>query len=629
MFNSDLDKKSVLIWDRHHLTRVPDFEGECYLWQSYFEERSKRKYSIPKYLDKNRNRLREKYNSLIYDLGEKRIQKKRIVDWMMIRPGFSYWWMTLIVEGNYGKSSFMTDLVKLLALEEILATSSFDRIEICSDNDLLKSVVRKFCKSKNIKFYEHDLEKPPFFSKSFTIRSLYSKIFYPLQAIVALIRYLYLIHSLRKQTLPEKRIQNTHITFFDYFFHLKLNKNEPFIFKSDYWTILIDFLRNARVKTHWSHIFIPHSLVANSRKALSVLEQFNLEKTEAHSFLEGFIDRKAILKTFFDYCRLLMLSIRIREFSSLCKTELLGFDFWVLIKADFFNSLRGAIAVQNLFFLNSIENCFDNLPFQKLGFYLQENQAWEMALIHVWRKKRYGTLIGVPHATIRFWDLRYFRDRRSFKNAMPMPDLVALNGIKSSEAFLEGRYPKDQIREVEALRYIHILANTKVHRTGNKKKVVRVLILTDYLPGATILQIQTLINALPALERKYEFILKAHPAYPVDNTEFPGLNFTVTCNSLSDLLNEVDIAYTSNITSASLDAFSAGVPVISMLDGTTLNMSPLLGLKNVTFVSDGRELAKALESQSFSPKRIDQSRMIFHLDKELTKWKELLDLKDF
>ncbi|TGM56510.1 TIGR04326 family surface carbohydrate biosynthesis protein [Leptospira adleri] len=628
MFNFDLDKKSVLIWDC--LTSPPDFEGETYLWQNYTEDKPNRRYSIPQYVEKNRVRLREKYNSLIYELGEKQIQGKRIVDWLMIRPEFSYWWMTLIVEGNYGKSSFMTPLVKLLAFEEIFAESIFEKIVICSDDVRLKNVVRKFCKDKNITFCEHVSGNSAIFLKRFALRNLYSSFSYPVQAIVAFVRYLYLIRSLRKQRLSRQKIMDTGITFFDYFFHLKLEKGDPPVFKSDYWTILVDFLRNAGVKTHWSHIFVPHSLIPNSEKARAVLEKFNLQSSEVHSFLEGFIDRHAIFNTFFDYCRLLIRSVRIRKFSSSCRTEKLGFDFWILIKADYLNSLRGSIAVQNLFFLNSIERCLEDLPLQKFGFYLQENQAWEMALIHAWKRKRFGILIGVPHSTVRFWDLRYFRDKRSFKNAMPMPDLVALNGIQSSRAFLEGGYPEDHIRQVEALRYIHIPTNGKVRDLTKKenKKVIRVLILTDYLPSATILQIQTLIQALPVLKRRYEFILKSHPAYPVLKAEYPDLNFTVTHDSLSKLLNEVDIAYTSNITSASLDAFSAGLPVISVLDGTTLNMSPVLGFKDVSFVSNGSELATALDSRKFSIRRTDKSKMIFHLDKKLTKWKKLLDSKD-
>ena len=52
---------------------------------------------------------------------------------------------------------------------------------------------------------------------------------------------------------------------------------------------------------------------------------------------------------------------------------------------------------------------------QDRGCYLQENQGWEFGLISSWRQKQKGFLYGVPHFTIRFWDLRYFFDKRYFK----------------------------------------------------------------------------------------------------------------------------------------------------------------------------------------------------------------------
>ena len=48
--------------------------------------------------------------------------------------------------------------------------------------------------------------------------------------------------------------------------------------------------------------------------------------------------------------------------------------------------------------------------------YLQENQGWEFALIQVWEKAKSWELIGVPHSTIRYWDMRYYFDSRHYND---------------------------------------------------------------------------------------------------------------------------------------------------------------------------------------------------------------------
>lgn len=132
---------------------LPDFSGRIYLWRDYSEDPSKARFSIPKYIDQNRIRLRERYNSILFQLGEIRLRNKRIVDWLQIRPGFSYWWMTLIVESNYGKSTFMISVIKLLALEEILDQKDISEIFLHSSDRNLQNVIRKFCKEMKVPFF--------------------------------------------------------------------------------------------------------------------------------------------------------------------------------------------------------------------------------------------------------------------------------------------------------------------------------------------------------------------------------------------------------------------------------------------------------------------------------------------
>ncbi|EMO76033.1 surface carbohydrate biosynthesis protein, TIGR04326 domain protein, partial [Leptospira kirschneri str. 200801925] len=302
---------------------------------------------------------------------------------------------------------------------------------------------------------------------------------------------------------------------------------------------------------------------------------------------------------------------------------------WPLIRGVFFRFIERIDFSSKFFFsqFNRKKICKISPP-QKLGIYLQENQAWEMALIYAWKSKGNGPLIGVPHATVRFWDLRYFRDPRSYirkgENFWPMPDVVAINGSASWSAYCEGKYPEGRMVEVEALRYLkinsEIVTRKKLLRIHSPE--VKVLILTDYVESVTKLQMQMLVNAIPFLNRDYTFILKSHPACPIREDEFPSLQLMVRHEPITDLLEEVDIAYTSNITSAAIDVYCSGVPVVSVLDGIFLNMSPLLGVNDVVFVSTSNELSNALESDF--DVLVKRENSLFCIDPNLPKWKKLL-----
>ncbi|MBW0434132.1 carbohydrate biosynthesis protein [Leptospira yasudae] len=634
MFNADSNSIILQVVDR--LSGRVAFSDKTFLWSDYFEDPDQKIYSIPKYIDQYRHRLRDKYEALLYRFGEERIGNERIVDWFSIRPGFSYWWMTLIVESNYGKSSFMTDQIKLLAFEEILEREKFSKLVFNFADDTLNKIIKKFCKEKDIVFLFSRRGNERRVLTGFSMEKIYRILPFPIKASITFFRYILLVWGLRKQSVPFSAVStNPRYYFFDYFIHLNADKKKDGRFGSNYWTRLVDILRQTNATTFWSHIFIPHSEIPNSEKAVYTLAKFNLQENEIHSFLEGLIDPGIVLKTLLDYIRINLVRLSIFSFKGRCRTEILDFDLWPILKNDYLNSLSGPIAVQNLFFLNLIEAKVKNISGKNnVAFYLQENQAWEMALLHVWKRNQKGPIFGVPHATIRFWDLRYFSDSRNYvfreNNCRPLPDQVALNGPAAVEEYQNGNYPKEQIQKVEALRYLGLSHRELSKRNIDRKNITKtkVLILTDYLPEATILQMQMLLKASTALSISvaYEFKIKSHPAYRVHPEDYTMLHLTEGTDSIADLLLDADIAYTSGITSAAVDAYCSGVPVISTLDGRALNMSPLLGKEGVVFVSNADELAKALETVTFVLGK-EKEEPMFYIDQDLPRWKKLLRLE--
>ena len=116
------------------------------------------------------------------------------------------------------------------------------------------------------------------------------------------------------------------------------------------------------------------------------------------------------------------------------------------------------------------------LPKQKLGIYLQENQGWEYAFINAWKNNGHGKLLAVQHSSVAYWDMRYLNsfDSKLFLKSKQFNDFFSVNGDLSKKQFLKFEYPKQEIIDLEALRYRNIKKLSIVEKTSKK-----ILILGD------------------------------------------------------------------------------------------------------------------------------------------------------
>jgi surface carbohydrate biosynthesis protein (TIGR04326 family) len=229
-------------------------------------------------------------------------------------------------------------------------------------------------------------------------------------------------------------------------------------------------------------------------------------------------------------------------------------------------------------------------------------------------------LVGIPHSTIRYWDLRYFFDKRSYDSKMfncglPLPDYVGVNGEAAKKMYIFGGYPMERILEVEALRYQYLNEVEVLNKINDRHVLV--------LGGKNIKnQIKLLDASFGLLDVSVKFIIKTDPWNPIKLNDFQKLRMRLTTNTISELLGKYNIVYTDNITSAAVDAYCMGKQVISMLDPSMLNLSPLLDYDNVLFVSSSAQLAKAINSFSGSE---NFKREYFYLDPSLSRWEKLIN----
>ena len=107
----DVLYSSVLIWDCEEAP--PDGDWITVLWHS-FSEGERTTYSIPSFIEEHSDELKSRFLAWVYELGETLIDGRRLFDHLELRPGFSYWWMTLLAEKSYGKSPCIYDSIRLL-----------------------------------------------------------------------------------------------------------------------------------------------------------------------------------------------------------------------------------------------------------------------------------------------------------------------------------------------------------------------------------------------------------------------------------------------------------------------------------------------------------------------------------
>lgn len=622
----------ILIWDCEDLP--PKAGYTIVLWRHYNFDHLPDAISIPEIVEKNSAILKAEYLSWIYELGEVIINNKKVIEHLEIRKGLSAWWMTLLTEKcNFAKSPQIENVIRLMTFIRWMKNRPSSIITLKSSNKELADSIGRFSNSYGHKFEWQQNAKSRKIHTTFS--HLYRLMPYHIQAIAWLFRHVLHRWPLRGVGLEAWKSSEGKVTFISYLFNLLPEAAKNGEFESRYWTSLPKILREEKCKTNWLHIYIKDEFIStpgNARRVIRLLNEKN-RGNQVHITLDSFLNINLIIKTIQDWWRLSAVSQPIEKIlSSSCQ---LNSTYWPLIEKDWLTSTRGHIAMSNMLYLNLFEFGFRILPSQQRGVYLQENQGLEFALIHAWKANQSGKIIGAPHSTVRFWDLRYFFDRRSYirsgNNDLPLPDRVALNGPESINRYIEGGYPISDLVPVEALRYLYL---SEYNSSYLKKKEkfdgpLRLLVLGDYLPVNTMRQLNLLQKALIFLNTHPLITVKPHPACPINPSDYPSLSFKLTTSPLSILLDCFDVAYTSSSTSAGVDAYCCRLPVVSLLDPNILNLSPLRGLEGVIFASTPMDLAYALNLIDTNGVATNSFHQYFHFGDKLNLWRNLLLDKEY
>ncbi len=603
-------------------------KGVDVYWNTY--ETAVNAISVPEYLDKHEDRIRARYNTFIHDLGERKLKSGTIIkQHFQYRSGYNIWWMSLLVEKNLVKSPEISDCLKLFALEEILTQFDPMKVLMFTSNYKLYKTVKALCLKMDILFYvvtdkdesgyglNRVRKNLPNMLKGFIFIALNTAKHWPLR----------LVKSKHWQEGPEQ------LFIFSQFINLNPNDRNTSKVYSKYWETLPAMLHQRQVKMNFLNNFFICREVPDMHTGISWFNKINdatLTHGERHRFLYSFLDPLIVLKVFVRFIAIHLARPRLKGIADAFTPTGSKLNFWHLLEKDWADSTRGSVLAENLILFALIDKAVRELPEQKLGLYLQENNGWERAFLHAWRKHKKTPVIGVPHTTIRYWDLRYIEDERLFTNnkkvKMPRPDKVAVNGPVARKMLINSGYPAAELVETEALRYLATDINNAAKITKEGPEKIRILLCGDIDPESTSAMLRCAEEGLALLSMgempKLEITYKSHPVTRVDHSSFNIPILAETNENIKQMIHSYDVMIATDSTSAAVEAYEAGLKVIVFTYTQRVNFSPMKGVNNVSFVVRGEELSRVLSDKKLLEKHAE-TETFFWSDPALPRWKAI------
>lgn len=586
--------------------------------------------SVPLLVENQAQVLRQEYLAWVHDLGEHRLKGRTVKEHLRLGAGASYWWMTLVAAKDPSKAPAIYTVFKLRALERLYLTSGCRGIILRSGDPRLHQVLSDWCARLGHP-YRWDRSAGPgtLVGLKQSLRLLPN----PIKGIASLVHQLW---TRRRSLFGAKPLQGPgpQMAVFTYFPNIDHDQAARGVFRSRYWGKLQDLLEQGPWQVNWVWIYGPGG-GCSFPETLGWRDTFNraAQGRARHYLLEEFLTPGAIFRANFLFLRLFWKNLKLKSIRQAFHFPGSALNFWPILADDWRAALTGSPAIHNCLAWETFRSLVKILPQQEMGLYLWENQLWERALIFAWEKSGHGKLLGFQHATLRFLDLRFYEDPRSYglrDDAPPIPQTLVVNGAGALKLMQEVGYPNPKMRVAEAVRYLYLqklAPGERLSAVNEKANGNSLLVVTGYLPDETAAQLRLLSQAVSrcGLNGYERILVKPHPYCPVApilQKEAPDLEVEIVQEPLNLLWPKAKLVFAANSTSASLEAALQNLPILVHVVEDSINFSPLLGQPGVRHVGTVYELCEGLNSPT--PAAISPD--YFCLEERLARWQSLLKM---
>ena len=581
------------IYDRYDHNNIKYLETTI-----YWESATFIKNSLDTILDKNKLKIKRKYLEVIDSIIKK---NKNNYSYFSFH-GINLLELSLINEKNPYKSKNIYNSLKLLALEDYIINNRIKKINYFGSQKNVCLSIKDLCLNLKVQY-----------KKRFILEFKKIEFFYFFEGIYLFI--FFILKNFRKHKL--KKI-NSNISFFSYFLHFKNKESKTY--NSILWDRLNEVLRSLNIKSNWFHFFVPSSQIKNIQNANIKINIFNNNKFENHTLINSFVNFKYILEIFYKYCFFFFKNIFFINNNNFFLNKYYKSNFYYFFQNDLNRSIYGDVLIYNLFNIVTINEILKKIPKQKIGFYILENQSWEICLIKLWRKYNHGKLVGYINSSIRFWDLRYFKSKQLYLDKNSNPDLYFFNSKLFMDVAISNYYPKKKSKIVEALRYIHLKKNI-YKKIPNKK----ILIIGDINEQENFYILSRVSNIHSTL-KEYKFYFRPHPANSLKALNKMKLHYPYIIflkNSSVFNTSKFSNVICSNGTSAIMDCIILKLKFFTIKAQNSLDLFAIdSNIWRKKQLSNDEEIISFIKNP---PKKI-KNKFTLNLDNNLVEWSKFIKL---
>ena len=604
-------------------------------WSQYIseQEREQGNVSLPEIINENASYWKPRYLSWLDGVGKSSCGSTAVVDALFIRPGFSYWWMTIPADHSFGTTSIAYATLRLWALAQIADARNVEELSVCGADASLKEVLSLWCHGtgRKITFIPAQVtNKGESRSQTFSLR-----IKNALPPLLKGLGYLSLQY-LRYFTIqrPKRSLDSVKvptITVVDYFASFDVAAAHESNYKSNYWGPLTPLLHEMGLTINWIHLDIRSASLPDVHSARAAIAGLNRGSSPSqHVLIQDHLNLGVALKTMARYMRIRRIARRV---SSRIQWDdsVSGIDVSPFITSTSHSDLQGLGAAKNALWLTLFEETLSSRTSHDACIYLMENKPWELAFLNAWAIQGSGPAIGVTHTAVRTWDLPYALGSSTVSaednQSLPRPTHVAVIDPASEAVMSANGLKPSMIIKVEALRFLSLDPAAGAASSNRNKKFARkrILVFGEYDAFMCARQLQILEELVPLAKDSYAFRFRPHPADLILQRSIPaGVSLSKALSVREDLA-ECDVALCGDVSATSLDANLEGLPVLILRDGRGLNGTLLSPGPSVRLVNDATDVLYALEQIDFGSGRISGDETYpMYLDIGLTKWKALL-----
>jgi surface carbohydrate biosynthesis protein (TIGR04326 family) len=557
--------------------------------------------SLDYLLEDNKHIIKKKFleiNKKFYENNQKKFSNFKYLDISLLE-------ISLVLEKNPFKSPKIYDCLKLLALEILIDKKEIKKVLYLGNSSDIYLSLKEFCNNKKVEFDS----KIKFYNKeSFIFPLFYSLFFY----------FFFILKNFKKTKVKNF---DSKITFFSYFVHFNNTKEKKY--NSLLWGGINNLLKKMRISSNWFHFFVPSNQVQNINIGKKKINLFNRNYLEKHGFINVFISYKDLIYIFLQYLKFFTINIFIIKnkkdifLNSISKT-----NFYYFMKKDFDRSFFGDVMIYNLLNILSIDQILKKIPKQKIGFYLIENQGWELCLIKLWRKYNHSRLVGCINSTIRFWDLRYFKNKEQFHNNENNPDFYFFNSKYFRNIAIKNYYPDFKCKLVEAVRYNHLIEKKNIKKNKDSKNKKKILLVGDINFNENYILLEEIYKVKDQLNNS-NFFFKPHPTNSVKLINDLAMKYKkikfLNCNKYINFSN-FDTIICANGTSAILDCLILNLKCCSVKIFGVLDLFPLSGRFKKYQITNIKKLLIFIRNNKI--KKFKEK--FFYLDKRLRNWQNFI-----